>query len=608
VDEPTRGLEYQIHGLIGLIYEAAMDVDLWPMLLRTLGDLMDQAEPEAARLAAAVNAEETLFAQPLPEAPGEGRPLALTLVELIRPHFSRALDLNRRLGRQRRQNELFARLLERFPLALAVVSLEGEVLQNTPRFDQLLSDDRRLLLQQGRLCFTDREAQLAWREACGRLAEGAETSATIALQGREQSPLSAMLFAFSDAQTAGPLSLLLSLAAPGLMGRIPERELAAMFSLTPAEARLLAALVNGYSLEEYSETVCVSRNTARSHLKALFQKTGTHRQGELVRQVLSSPALLTGDNAEESAHEVCPVPRDAQRLKQGIRLADGRWLSYAEYGPRHGRPLLFAHGLTGCRLQAHPDESLLYRLGVRLLVPDRPGFGLSDFDSRRTVLDWAGDIRQLLDALQLEQVAAMGFSVGGIFAMALGRALGERIAHLTLVSSMGRYHEAADLDGMIPRNRMILLLGRHMPAILTPFMQLMIDSLRRNPQQYFDDLLRNLPAFERHYLRHPAMRDSITRAFLEATRNGVQGLVYEQMLISRPWEFTPSQVKVPVRLWHGEQDVHVPIAMSRQLAHELPRCESHLLQDSGHFLLYDRMQEILATMVSEGPGSAAAPS
>lgn len=587
MDEPTRGMEFQLHGLIGLIYEAAMDVDLWPMLLRTLSDVMESAPSGVIAAAGGDSAGRRL------ERLGGGAEgvLAQGLVELLRPHFGRALEFNRRLDRRRQQSGLLAQLFARFPLALAAVTADGELLEGNPQFEQLLQSDRRLSLQGGRVTFAGGETQLAWSAALNDLAAGRASRVVIPVAQGQDAPLSAMVSAHdcADGEAAGPC-LLLSLAAPGLVGQVGERVLAEMFTLTPAEARLLAALVNGSSLEEYCASAGLSRNTARAQLKALFRKTGSRRQGELVRQVLNSPLLLA---TEPGTGEAPPLVQYREREMQRFRLRDGRWLCYAEYGPEDGQPLLFAHGLTGCRLQTHPDHTVLQQQGIRLLVPDRPGFGLSDFDGGRTILDWADDIQQLLDALGLERVAAMGFSVGGIYAMALARTLAERISRLTLVSPMGHFDKMSELAGMIPRNRMILTLGRRMPAILAPFMQLMVDSLRRDPKRYFDDLLKSLPPFERHYLSHPALKDSLTRAFREATRNGVEGLVYEQMLVSRPWGFSPADVTLPVQLWHGVQDVHVPVAMSRRLAKELPRCEPHLLEDAGHFLFYNRWQQII---------------
>ena len=71
---------------------------------------------------------------------------------------------------------------------------------------------------------------------------------------------------------------------------IPPEALVRLFDLTPAEARLLVALVEGMTLDEAAETFGVSKNTLRNQLNQVFRKTETNKQSELVRLVLSSPA------------------------------------------------------------------------------------------------------------------------------------------------------------------------------------------------------------------------------------------------------------------------------------------------------------------------------
>lgn len=71
----------------------------------------------------------------------------------------------------------------------------------------------------------------------------------------------------------------------------PPATLSALLGLTPAEARLVHALASGVSLDEAAETCGIRIGTARSYLKQVFQKTGTSRQAELVKLVMTSPAL-----------------------------------------------------------------------------------------------------------------------------------------------------------------------------------------------------------------------------------------------------------------------------------------------------------------------------
>jgi DNA-binding CsgD family transcriptional regulator len=60
-----------------------------------------------------------------------------------------------------------------------------------------------------------------------------------------------------------------------------------LYQLTHSEAELVRLLASGLSLEEAADKRGVSLNTARSHLKHVFAKTETSRQGELVRLIVS---------------------------------------------------------------------------------------------------------------------------------------------------------------------------------------------------------------------------------------------------------------------------------------------------------------------------------
>jgi pimeloyl-ACP methyl ester carboxylesterase len=66
-----------------------------------------------------------------------------------------------------------------------------------------------------------------------------------------------------------------------------------------------------------------------------------------------------------------------------LRLPDGRILAFAEYGSRAGVPIIRCHGAPSCRLEGAPLAEAATGLGVRLVVPDRPGMGQSDIRPRR---------------------------------------------------------------------------------------------------------------------------------------------------------------------------------------------------------------------------------
>lgn len=64
------------------------------------------------------------------------------------------------------------------------------------------------------------------------------------------------------------------------------------FNLTPAEARLLSALVEGERLTDYAGRIGIKTTTAKTHLRGLFAKTGETRQADLIRRAISDPFRL----------------------------------------------------------------------------------------------------------------------------------------------------------------------------------------------------------------------------------------------------------------------------------------------------------------------------
>lgn len=90
-----------------------------------------------------------------------------------------------------------------------------------------------------------------------------------------------------DAATGGAV-LALFLQEVGVLEPLPGEILVKLYGLTPAETRLLALLGQAMNLREAAQTLGVRETTARTQLRSVFAKTGTCRQAEVVRLVMSA--------------------------------------------------------------------------------------------------------------------------------------------------------------------------------------------------------------------------------------------------------------------------------------------------------------------------------
>ncbi len=283
-----------------------------------------------------------------------------------------------------------------------------------------------------------------------------------------------------------------------------------------------------------------------------------------------------------------------------IRLSHGRLLGYAEYGDPRGAPVLTLHGLPGSRYQRHPDETIAARLGARLIVFERPGFGLSSPAPRASLLACAQDAAALADALGLARFRVLAVSGGAPAGCACACVLAERIERLALVSGVGPPDSMH--AGMSFMPRMGFALARRAPAALHPLVALGARfALRalRAPAREIDRLARRLPESDRRVLARDDVRAMFAEDLRAAFAQGVAGFVDDLALSARPWDFAPGAIRVPTDIWHGEADPIVPPAAARAFA-AIPGSRLHLLPGEGHYLVIERWEEILDALLHDG--------
>lgn len=278
-----------------------------------------------------------------------------------------------------------------------------------------------------------------------------------------------------------------------------------------------------------------------------------------------------------------------------IRLPDGRTLSYAEYGDRDGRPVLYCHGMPGSRLQRHPDPAAVAATGARLIVPDRPGCGLSTFQPRRRLLDWPGDVRELADALGIERLAVVGVSGGGPHALACAFAMPERLTGVGVVSSPAPLDRPRALDQWGRYARLGLRVARVSSSFFYPMLWL-LGNPGRDPEGFVTLGVENLAQADQRVVGRPDVHAMLVADTCESVRQGLRGYWWDLVLLARPWGFAPEGVTIPVHLWHGEADGIVPCSEGRCLSRALPYCDSHYLPAEGHYLVFDHFAEVFAAV------------
>jgi pimeloyl-ACP methyl ester carboxylesterase len=280
-----------------------------------------------------------------------------------------------------------------------------------------------------------------------------------------------------------------------------------------------------------------------------------------------------------------------------LTLRDGRTLAWCEYGPRDGTPMLRFQGTPGSRYSRYPHEESYDRLGVRVLVFDRPGYGASTRLPGRGVAVVADDAVELLDHVGLDEIHVSGGSGGGPHVLAFAARHPERARAATVVVG-GAPLEEEDLDGLIEINRDGWYAARQgweaTYALLTPKREeILVD-----PLAGFRAVMDAAPASDKAVMEDPDWQRVLLEDVTEAFRPGAEGWADEAMALNLPWDFDPSDVRCSVTWWHGEHDANAPISAVRRLLAEMDGVDLRVWSDAGHLESYRRHDEILEELLA----------
>jgi len=262
---------------------------------------------------------------------------------------------------------------------------------------------------------------------------------------------------------------------------------------------------------------------------------------------------------------------------------DGRPVRYAEYGADSGTPVLLWHGTPGSSLLGALYDAAARDRGVRLLVPERPGFGRAPAWEDRTLADAGPIARAILDDAGVERAGAVGFSGGGAQALAAA-ATTDRVTAVDLVSTSvpPEMREAPPLA-----QRLLEGAATHTPRLLGAVLRGQARLAERRPSLALAQLTDDTDALSDREATLAA------RDFLAGIARSRRGLVAETRLLGSPWELPPLDPSVPVRLWHGADDGNVPVAGARRFAEELG-AEATVLDDADHLTaLLDTRERVL---------------
>lgn len=369
------------------------------------------------------------------------------------------------------------------------------------------------------------------------------------------------------------------------------------FGLTPAEVEIVRGITLGLPVKDIAEARGRSAETVRTQLRSILQKTETHSQSELVRVVigLMDVALIPAGGTGRSVPAGGTLePREVRELW----LADGRRLTWIEFGDPKGQPVVYMHLDYGLiRWPASAERHAAARR-LRVIVPIRAGYGTTDLHLRAA--DHLGAVTQdyiaVLDHLAVQDAIALPLGADLRFAMNLANRRPDLVAGIVGAACQLPLRTAAQYERMDKWQRFILANARYAPKVLPFLVQAGFSLARRLGKDVFfaqvnGGSLADMEAFARPEVREAILTGSdvcLTRQW-----SAHEAFTRECLGSEKDWSAVVRDCKVPVLLLQGDQDPQTPAQSVRELMEDYPHLEVRFVPETGQMLFFKEWPLVL---------------
>ena len=298
----------ELNKLIRMIYSTSLDPSKWTLVLEKLGEVagydaigLSQASSDKDKVSgeALSRLKEVVASNGKCRSGAKRNGLddvgATGFFELLDEHVRQAMQISEKISTINHQQHLLQQAFDRLSDAIFFLGQGNNILiANRSAYEMTKADDGLRTLD-GALTATQRPTADKLRALVNHVAADAsgdvrrfdalaipKPSGGHALHLLAMPAIASMEENFA-AFLSGRPSAIIMVSDPDQQPALPEERLQAIFGLTPAEAKLAAALVSGTSVSDYASKAGVTENTARWTLKQVQAKTDCRRQADLVR-------------------------------------------------------------------------------------------------------------------------------------------------------------------------------------------------------------------------------------------------------------------------------------------------------------------------------------
>ena len=278
-----------------------------------------------------------------------------------------------------------------------------------------------------------------------------------------------------------------------------------------------------------------------------------------------------------------------------FKLKDGRELEIADNGINSESAIVFHHGTPGHASSWTDWLESAATAGIRAIAYSRAGYGTSDRNPGRSVINVNSDIAQVLDAKNITKFVSIGWSGGGPHCLA--NTFEPRNVGAISLAGVGAFgvDDLDFLEGMGPENHDEFGAALKGEAVIDQWMNDNAGPMKSVTGSDIIEAFGGLIGDADKAVLEGGEADAMAASMRSALAVSFDGWIDDDLVFVKKWGFELESITKPVFLWQGDDDFMVPHAHSYWLEKHIPTATLTFKPGEGHISIgVKHREEILA--------------
>ena len=142
-------------------------------------------------------------------------------------------------------------------------------------------------------------------------------------------------------------------------------------------------------------------------------------------------------------------------------------------------------------------------------------------------------------------------------------------------------------------------LAKYIPKVYSLLSGVLVKGVLNDPAAFFKQFCEMLEQDDKDILSSKAFKTQMFAALKEGFRQGGNASSRDVVQLMRDWSFELSEINIPIDIWHGKYDYHVPLALGKRFTENIKNTRLFIKEEQGHYMFYTHWSEILDELLNK---------